>query len=211
MQRSTNQNSSSVCQTITKLMDINIESKKSTSSLNKILSLPTQNQSLAYDKLAESLQKNHALDYTNVIEIMKILKSIDLNQQKKLESILTSKADGISNSAITEIMENLKTDNNNSMHDLSNHSKNNIHTGGRKSSEIRMMDDLIIEEMLSGDDSETDTLSIKSLIPRKDGTNLIDNVKENLDHLLQANLIKRKNTKKKWWTREEVNLFSAPK
>ena len=101
-----------------------------------------------------------------------------------------------------EIIGNLKSEHKDCVQNAIFMSQNNNKTmnSGIKS----INDDLMPEEILSEDDSETDSFSIKSLIKRKEGTNLIDSVKENLDHLLQANLIKRKNTKKKWWTREEV-------
>jgi hypothetical protein len=38
----------------------------------------------------------------------------------------------------------------------------------------------------------------------KNGKNLVENVKENIDKILSKNSIKKKTLKKRWWTPEEV-------
>ena len=206
MQEPNKSNSTIINQKMSKSMDINTETVKKMTNLDKILSLSLQNHPLSYDKIAECLQRNHTIDYINVIEVMKKLKSIDPYQQKQLESILSSKTDTISNNAIKEIIGNLKSDNNRILTANIPYNDNQFTNIGTKSSNDNKSNEyLISEDILSGDDSDADSLSIKSLILRKEGTNLIDNVKENIDHILQANLIKKKNTRKKWWTGEEVH------
>ena len=207
MQRLANSNSVVLSQKNPKLIDITIETIKNVSNLDKITSSPIQNHHMSYNMIAEILQKNHPINYNNIIETMKTLKNIDPDQQKQLESILSSKNDEISNITMKEIIGNLTSDGNGGVQNAIYQSQNNNNTmsiGIKSSNDKKSNDDFMSQEILSGDDSETDSLSIKSLIPRKDGINLIDSVKENLDYLLKANLIKRKNAKKKWWTPEEV-------
>ena len=207
MQRLANSNSVVLSQKNPKLIDITIETIKNVSNLDKITSSPIQNHHMSYNMIAEILQKNHPINYNNIIETMKTLKNIDPDQQKQLESILSSKNDEISKITMKEIIGNLTSDGNGGVQNAIYQSQNNNNTmsiGIKSSNDKKSNDDFMSQEILSGDDSETDSLSIKSLIPRKDGINLIDSVKENLDYLLKANLIKRKNAKKKWWTPEEV-------
>ena len=52
--------------------------------------------------------------------------------------------------------------------------------------------------------SNLDMFSIKSSLDKNQNLNFLDNVKENLEQICNSNNIKRKNTKKRWWTPEEV-------
>jgi hypothetical protein len=164
------------------LKNFNLDTLKDMKSLDKFLPVFLLGTSFNLDKVAESIKNNPSFNYNEVVDIMKNLKSIDPSKQSQIESILTSKTENISNNAIIDIIKSLNV----------NNSKQEM-----KSEEAQSM----IEE------TDTDSLSIVTM---SEGKNLVENVRENLDKLIQSNSLKRKTTKKRWWTPEEVNHAFMP-
>lgn len=158
------------------LKNFNLESLKDIKTLEKFLPAPLRNTSLDLDKIAESIKTNPSFDYNQVVDIVKNLKSIDASKQSQIESVLTSKADNISNVLMKDILKSL------------NNANPTEESKGREES---------VEEEDSDEDDDSDASS-------EDNKNLVENVKENLDKLIQSNSLKRKTTKKRWWTPEEV-------
>ena len=194
--------------------------------------------SLPIDKIIESLQKGHFIDYNSVIDMAKNLKSFDSTKQSKIESILKPQNENISNNTLSDIMQTLKQQHFNQQQNYqndnvkySNHKSYDNHSinGVRQSQDDG--DDNDIEQQVNGklvekdgddyderyidneDDiesegySNTDTciFSMKSSLDKN--LNFLDNVKENLDQICNNNNLKRKNTKKRWWTPEEVITY----
>ena len=110
---------------------------------------------------------------------LKNLKSLDPSKHSQIEWILTSNSEKLTNSAVADIMKSLN--------------------------ESKSKQDMKIDDQYSdSSESDSDDLSVNSLIDKKDGKNLVENVKENIDKILQKNSIKKKTLKKRWWTPEEV-------
>ncbi len=163
------------------LKNFNLEALKDMKSLDKFLPVSMRGSSFNLTKIAESIKNNPSFDYAEFVDIVKNLKSIDASKQSQIESILTAKAENLSNNTISDIIKSLNL--NSSTHDA-------------KSEDAQSMID----------ESDSDSLSIDTM---SDGKNLVENVKENLDKLIQSNSLKRKTTKKRWWTPEEVrNILS---
>ena len=65
-------------------------------------------------------------------------------------------------------------------------------------------------EVGKGNDSisNADSLDEESSGSNKEEANLIDSVKENLESIMNSGNLKRNTISKRWWTPEEVMLFS---
>lgn len=70
-------------------------------------------------------------------------------------------------------------------------------SGGKNKTEHSMKDtdSNSVLDSISGD---------PSFSGQKDGQNLLESVKENLDNILTSSSLKKKTTDKRWWTPEEV-------
>jgi len=68
-------------------------------------------------------------------------------------------------------------------------------------------EDVDLEEMSDEDSDLSETESEQLALGSASKKNLVDNVKENLDSILQADSGKKKFTEKRWWTPEEDELL----
>ena len=186
------------------------------------------------------MQKNHYIDYNDVIDRVKNSKSLDSTKQSQRESILRSQNENISSNTLnTDIMQSLKQqqfnwqqylsvnqNENTKYHDedhLNDKTKNNLSYENydnlqkldKEPAEKNEDEDGYDDDDMDIDDDDDDDLeyerysnldmfSIKSTLDKNQNLNFLDNVKENLEQICNSNNIKRKNTKKRWWTPEEV-------
>lgn len=135
--------------------------------------------SLNPNKFAELFKGKPTFDYSQVVEIAKNLKSLDPSKHSQIESILTSKNSNLSNNALMDIINSIN--------------------------ETNVKKDIKTEESESNQsDSDSDDSSLGDMIEKNEEKNLVENVKENLDKLLQRSAMKKKTLKKRWWTPEEV-------
>ena len=126
----------------------------------------------------ETMKNNSEFDYKEVLEMVK-------NQ-------MGNKA-ASSNSVLTARGENSSEQTN----------------AGLNSSGVKVEDDdedADLEEMSDEDSDLSETESEQLALGSASKKNLVDNVKENLDSILQADSGKKKFTEKRWWTPEEVNF-----
>lgn len=162
------------------LKEINLESLKGIKGFNELLPMPPTKNSVGLSELMESLKNQPFFDYNKVVEVAKNLKSIDPKRQNQIESVLTSREGQISNNQIQDI----------------------INTLGKKQENKMKLEEEETHSDLSEDASEAGSIDFS--LARKDGVKLLDSVKENLNLINQDDSIKKKNSKKRWWTPEEV-------
>jgi len=134
----------------------------------------------------ETMKSKSGIDYKEVLELTKNM--YKLNAQKAASS----------NSVLTARGENASDNTNSGLNTASD-------PMGVKLEEDDEDADLEDESEDESDlsDSESERLALGSASKK----NLVDNVKENLDSILQADSGKKKFTEKRWWTPEEVLLF----
>ena len=114
------------------------------------------------------------------------LKSIDPSQQSRIENLLMSKDENLSKNAVADIV--------NSIH------KNSQKRGG-KDGEDGSIEDSDDEELSSeSDDDPADASPLK-----EEEITLVENVRDNIEKIFSKSNLKRKASKKRWWTPEEVS------
>lgn len=149
---------------------------------DQLLLPPLKETSIGLGKMTEVMANNPNFNYSQVLEIVKSFKAINPNKNSLSESIIGTRPNQISDSM--------------------NINREKSSNGALESFDGKD-DDEDSEE--NYDDSENeDDQSSPDMTSRK---NLIDNVKENLDYILQTDGGKKKFTEKRWWTPEEVNCF----
>lgn len=137
----------------------------------------------------EELKKNYTFDDKSVLEMLKNSKKLDKQQLAQIEKVFSSKGEKIPQDALDSAL--------NAVKQLSKMED----TSGPKplsaaSSEGNESDD----DVSSEDESDSE-------LNMREGHNLLDSVKENIDNLLSSNNLKHKSTKKRWWTPEEVLYY----
>ena len=164
--------------------EFDLASLKDIKGVKKFLPMPLDKISVDLSEIAESLKNQPFFDYNKVVEVAKNLKSIDSIRQSQIESVLTSQQGQVFNNQIQEI----------------------INTLGKKQEGNMKMEDEETHSDLS--DNASDEGSVDFSLNRKDSAKLLDSVKENLDLIIQNDNIKKKSSKKRWWTPEEVRKKS---
>lgn len=160
--------------------EFNPDSFKDLNGVNKFLPMPLSEISVNLHEIAESLKNQPLFDYNKVIEIAKSLKSIDSMRQNQIESVLTSKEGQISS---------------NQMHDIVNTLNIKQEEGAQSDAETHSNLSETVSNAESGD----------FLMVKNHNAKLLESVKENLDLMIKSDAIKKKNSKKRWWTPEEVS------
>lgn len=144
---------------------------------------PLKESSIGLGKMSEVMANNPNFNYNQVLEIVKNFKSINPNNSSLSESILVKRPNQIS-------------DNLGINREKASNEGNDKFDGGDDEEES--------EDNYDDDSENEDDQSSPDIAGRK---NLIDNVKENLDYILQTDGGKKKLTEKRWWTPEEVTCF----
>jgi len=155
-------------------------------TLEKLMPISLKGATNNIDKMAEILQNKSGFDYNQVFDIVKNLKSQFPENQLQIESLFTGRSENTSINTIPELIS--------SVH------KNNSILDDRIDEDSEEQDS---EEDLDDYDSNHEQTAQGSTSKK----NLIDNVKENLDSILQADGGKKKFTEKRWWTPEEDELL----
>ncbi len=150
-------------------------------NLQNIFSSPINDLRLPLKNLNQTQKNPSLLDFNQIIQVSKGLKSLDPAQQSQIESILASKDSKIPGNLLQELLQTL--------------SKKESSTNNQ------------VEER-DGDDNETlsENLSDDLSLDHTENRNLLDNVKENLNLIVKREDSKKKNSEKRWWTSEEVKL-----
>lgn len=163
------------------LKGFNLDAFKDIKGVDKFLPMPLSEIPINLGDIAASLKTQPFFDFNHVVEISKNLKSLDSTHQNQIESILTSKEAQISSNLMQDILKTLSA------------KKNQMEAS---------------EDETNSDDSESmsDEMSVNFSASKRDGSNLLDNIKENLDIIMKGDGMKKKNAKKRWWTPEEVKI-----
>jgi len=128
----------------------------------------------------ETMKSNSEFNYKGVLEMVKTQLG---NKAASSNSILTSRGENASDQT---------------------------NAGLNTSSGAKLEDDdedADLEEMSDDDSDLSETESERLALGSASKKNLVDNVKENLDSILQADSGKKKFTEKRWWTPEEDELL----
>jgi len=161
-----------------------LDSIKDLKSIEKFLPASIDDKSINLSQIAEMIKKKPTFDFTPVVEMAKNLKTLDPTKHSQIESILTSKTTDLSNNTVADLVKSL-------------------------SEAIPKSESKYDEIHSNASGSYDDTISDRSIIERKDGKNLVESVKENVDKLLEKSAGKKKVLKKRWWTPEEVRVLST--
>lgn len=160
--------------------EFDLDSLKDVKGLSKFLPMPLGQISVNLDEIAESLKNQPFFDYNKVVEVAKNLKSIGSMRQNQIESVLTQREGQLSNNKIQEIINAI---------------------GKKQEGNIKLEEEETHSDL---SDDGSDAGSVDYSLAKKDGAKLLDSVKENLDLMIQNDGLKKKNSKKRWWTPEEV-------
>lgn len=169
------------------MKNIDFASLKDLKGMEKIMESLSNPDAASYDKLMEELQRNHSFDYKTVLDMLRNSKSTNPILLEQLEKVLTSHGEKITENTINDTFSLMKQ------------YSNNVKS-------VKSQDEDIEGSMAS--DSDSDSMSIENAFEHKEGQNLIDSVKENIENMLNSSAFKRKATKKRWWTPEEVLYHS---
>ena len=164
------------------LNPIDTQSIQGMKEFDKLVATSIKGASATTENTVDSNNNNSGFDYSKVLDIVKSLKSMSAEKQSQYESILTTRMNNNSENTLSDLM----------------------HKVSDKSDRADMdFEDEESDESLSESESGLNEYSMEA--PNK--KNLIDNVKENLDSLLQNDGGKKKFTEKRWWTPEEVTFL----
>lgn len=155
-------------------------------NLEKFLPVSFKGAPNGIDKMAEIIQSQQGFDYNQVFDIVKNLKSQFPEKKLPIESLYNGRKEHSLMNLIPELTNPLN--------------KNSSFIDSKKNEESEEEEDS--EDDLDDYDSNHEQ-NIHGSASKK---NLIDNVKENLDSILQADGGKKKFTEKRWWTPEEVHF-----
>lgn len=172
---------------ITEISSLNFQKLKDGKELESILENFAKSGSDIGDKTIEELKKSHSLDDNSVLEMLKNSKQLSAEKMAQIEKVFNSKGEKIPESALTDALTVIT--------ELTKKEKSFLPQKITPSSSANPESD---DNMDSEDDSDSQS---------REGQNLVDSVKENLDHLLNSNKHKRKATNKRWWTPEEVSFI----
>jgi len=164
-------------------MDHELGNQDEGSSLEKFLPVSLKGTPNGIDKMAEIIKNRSNFDYNQVLDIVKSLKSQFPEKQIQIDSLYNGRNENTFMNTIPELMKPL------------NKSNSALNPKINEDSEEEEP-----EEDLDDYDSHHEQTAQESA-SRK---NLVENVKENLDSILQADGGKKKFTEKRWWTPEEV-------
>lgn len=146
--------------------------------LEKFIAPPLKGAPVSFDSLSEIMKNNPAFDMNQVMSIVNSFKSINAEKQMQIGSLLGSRSNNpnIEGMSFTVPPLNLKS----------------------------LEEDTKMEEDEDDDGLEASDDDLELSPELENRKNLLDNVKENLDSILQADGGKKRFTEKRWWTPEEV-------
>ena len=142
----------------------------------------------SYGKLMEELKKNQMFDYKSVLDMLKSNKNIAPEKITQIEKVFDPKGEKFTENTLKDALELMKEL-------CKNEPTSEQDEEGLNDSEVEEEED---DESMMEDDG--DSCFEKS----PNDHNLMDSIKENIDGMLGSNAMKRKTTKKRWWTPEEV-------
>ena len=161
------------------LKDISINSLTDLKNIQSFLPLSINSTPYNLKDIAEIVKTQPVFDYNQIIQLSKNLKSIDPRQQSQIETILGSQESKAPSNTLQDLIQVLSK-----------------------------KDDLILpekdEQVLDENETLSESLSEDFDLVKMESENLLDNVKENLDIIMQKDDIRKRNSEKRWWTPEEV-------
>jgi len=164
------------------LKDVNINSLTDLKNIQSFLPLSINSTPYNLKDIAEIVKTQPVFDYNQIIQLSKNLKSIDPRQQSQIETILGSQESKAPSNTLQDLIQVLSK-----------------------------KDDIILpekdEQVLDENETLSESLSEDFDLIKMESENLLDNVKENLDIIMQKDDIRKRNSEKRWWTPEEDELL----